>query len=62
MSAKMKYEISLDRPMGATARMVKEYILTALTAERGIRHPDEDPMSNFDPSTLKIRFAGMEDE
>ena len=48
------FHIEFRLPEGASVADAAEYIETALTAERGIRHP-EDPMSRFEHLSLDVR-------
>lgn len=52
--------IECDLPKGATLHMLLEYIRAAIFMKKGgLRQPDEDPMSNFEPGTMLIKVEKL---
>jgi len=53
--SRITFQISFDRPRGATEAECREYVESALATECGGRHIYEDPMSGFDRGSLRIQ-------
>jgi len=46
-------EVIMEMPPGSTAADIREYVISALKTECGMRHPD-DPMSNLNRDSIDV--------
>lgn len=52
------FRVEMELPPCATLHRCRDYITSALKAERGALHP-EDPMASFDNATLRVSGGRM---
>lgn len=49
------FHVEFELPAGATVAECVEYIESALKTECGFRHPENDPMHDFNRASIEVR-------